>query len=81
MLAGSGIGITGAASTVVRDNLTKNVILVSSDKGKIATSSVTIDSIGNSGGGGTTVPDYNLTPNKVVYQMLRDKLFHPRHQA
>ena len=34
MLAGSGLGITGAASTAVRDNLTKNVILVSNDKGK-----------------------------------------------
>ena len=75
MLAGNGIGITGAASTVVRDNLTKNVILVSNDKGKIAASSVTLDSIVNGGGGGTTVPDYNLTP------MLRDKMFHPRHQA
>ena len=34
MLAGSGSSITGAASTVVRDNLTKNVVFVSSNKGK-----------------------------------------------
>ena len=34
MLAGNGFGITGAASTVVRDNLTKNFVLVSNDKGK-----------------------------------------------
>ena len=60
MLAGRGIGITGAASTVVRDHLTKNVILVSNDTGNIAASSVTIDSIVNSGGGGTTVPYYNI---------------------
>ena len=29
MLAGSGSSITGAASTVFRDNLNKNVVLVS----------------------------------------------------
>ena len=34
MLAGSGIGITGDASTVVHDTLIKNVVLISNDKGK-----------------------------------------------
>ena len=35
MLAGKGSSsITGAASTVARDNLAKNVVLVSNDKGK-----------------------------------------------
>jgi hypothetical protein len=33
MLAGSGSSITGAASTVVRDNLNKNVARVSNNKG------------------------------------------------
>ena len=32
MLAGNGLGITGAASTVARDNLTKNIIVVSNEK-------------------------------------------------
>ena len=45
MLAGTGSSITGAASTVARDNLTKNVILVSNSKGKIAASSVSIDAL------------------------------------
>ena len=34
MLVGSGSSITGVASTVVRDNLDKNVALVSNSKGK-----------------------------------------------
>jgi cyclophilin family peptidyl-prolyl cis-trans isomerase len=67
MLAGSGIGITGAASTVVRDNLTKNVVLISNDKGKIAPSSLSINQLqGVITGGATTITDYDLTPNKVV---------------
>lgn len=67
MLAGSGIGITGAASTVVRDNLTKNVVLISNDKGKIAPSSLSINQLqGTIVGGATTITDYDLTPNKVV---------------
>ena len=67
MLAGSGIGITGAASTVVRDNLTKNVVLTSNDKGKIAPSSLSINQLqGTIVGGATTITDYDLTPNKVV---------------
>jgi hypothetical protein len=67
MLAGSGIGITGAASTVVRDNLAKNVVLVSNDKGKIAASPLSINSFQSVvTGGATTITDYDLTPNKVV---------------
>ena len=67
MLAGNGIGITGAASTVVRDNLAKNVVLVSNDKGKIAASPLSINSFqGIIVGGATTITDYDLTPNKVV---------------
>ena len=34
MLAGSGSSIAGAASTVVRDNLKRNVVLVSNNTGK-----------------------------------------------
>ena len=45
MLAGSGFNITGAASTVTRVNLPSNVVLVSNDRGKIAASSLTVDSI------------------------------------
>jgi hypothetical protein len=50
MLAGTGSSITGSASTVVRYNLTKNVILVSNSRGNIAASSVSIDALqgGNS---------------------------------
>ena len=67
MLAGNGFGITGAASTVARDNLTSNVVLVSNGRGKIAASSLTVNSIqGIITGGATTIIDYNLTPNKAV---------------
>ena len=67
MLAGNGFGITGAASTVARDNIPKNVVLVSNDRGKIAASSLTVNSIqGIITGGATTIIDYNLTPNKAV---------------
>ena len=67
MLSGSGIGITGAASTVVRDNLAKNVVLVSNNKGKIAASSLSLNNLqGVIVGGATTITDYNLTANKVV---------------
>ena len=38
MLAGNVFGITGAASTVARDILPKNVALVSNGRGKIAAS-------------------------------------------
>ena len=66
MLSGGGIGITGAASTVVRDNLAKNVVLVSNNKGNIAASSLSINSFQSVvTGGATTIADYNLTPNKV----------------
>ena len=67
MLAGNGFGITGAASTVARDNLPSNVVLVSTDKGKIAASSLTVNSIqGIITGGATTIVDFNLAPNKAV---------------
>ena len=45
MLAGSGASITGAASTVVRDNLTKNVVLASKGKRKIAASPLSISQL------------------------------------
>ena len=45
MLAGTGSSITGAASTVVRDNLITNVILVSNTKGKIAASPLVISQL------------------------------------
>jgi Cu/Ag efflux protein CusF len=67
MLAGTAGVITGAASTVARDNLPKNVVVVSNDKGKIAGSSLSLNAIqGVIIGGATTITDYNLTPNKVV---------------
>ena len=67
MLAGSSSSITGAASTVVRDNLTKIFDLVSNKKGKIAASNVSLSSLQSViTGGATTAIDYNLTPNKVV---------------
>ena len=67
MLAGNGFGITGAASTVAHDNITSNAVLVSNGRGKLAASSLTVNSIqGIITGGATTIIDYNLTPNKAV---------------
>ena len=67
MLARSGSSITGAASTVVRDNLPNNVVLLSNNKGKLAASPLSISQLqGGITGGATTITDYNLTPNKVV---------------
>ena len=59
MLAGSGLSITGAASTITRDNLPKNIVVISDNVGKIAHSSVSIDDL-------QTIPGGTLTPNKVV---------------
>ena len=68
MLTGNGVAITGAASTVVRDNLLNDVLLVSNDKGKLAASSIRVNSINAliAGGGGGTPINHNLTPNKAV---------------
>ena len=67
MLAGSGSSITGAASTVVRDNLAKNVVLVSNNKGDIAASPLSTSQLPSVlTGGATTIIDYNLTTSKVV---------------
>ena len=75
MLAGSASSITGAASTVVRDNLTKNVVLVSNSKGKKAASPLPISQLqGVITGGATTSIDYNLTPNKVVVSEAEGKI-------
>ena len=75
MLAGSGASITGAALTVVCDNLTKNVVLVSNYKGKIAASPLSTSQLqGVITGGATTVVDYNLTPNKVVVSDAEGKI-------
>ena len=75
MLAGNGIGRTGVASTVVRDNLNKNVVLVSNSKGKIAASNVSISSLQRViTGGATTIIDYDLTPNKVVVSDVDGKV-------
>ena len=55
MLA-SGSTITGAASTIVRDNLPSNVVLVSNEDGKVASSSLSINGIqGIIQGGATTI--------------------------
>ena len=66
MLA-SGSTITGAASTIVKDNLPSNVVLVSNEDGKVASSSLSLNNLqGVIIGGATTITDANLTPNKVV---------------
>ena len=81
MLVGSGIGITGAASTVVRDNLAKNVILVSNNKGKIAASTLSINNFQPIvTGGATTITDYILTANKVVISDDNGKMVHRPYQ-
>ena len=68
MLAGNGLGITGAASTVARDNLPKKIIVVSNDKGNIAASPISIHQLQTSiGGGATTIINNDLTPSKVVF--------------
>ena len=59
MLVGSGLSITGAASTVVRDDLPANIVVISDSAGKISHSSVSIDDLQTISGG-------TLTPNKVV---------------
>ena len=67
MLAGSGSSITGAASTVVRGNLTRDVVLVSNNTGNIAASPLSISQLqGGSTGGASTTTAHNLAPNKVV---------------
>ena len=44
-----------------------NVVLISSTKGEVATSNVSLSSLQSViTGGATTIIDYNLTPNKVV---------------
>ena len=74
-MAGNGIGITGAASTVVRENLTNNVVLVTNNKGQIAASPLSISQLqGVITGGATTIIDYNLTPNKVVVSDVDGKI-------
>ena len=45
MLAGRGLSITGAASTVVRDDLAINKVVVSDNAGKISSANVSIDDI------------------------------------
>ena len=66
-MVGSGSSVTGAASTVVRDNLTNNVVLASSNKRKIAAAPLSISQLqGVITGGATTIIDYNPTPNKGV---------------
>ena len=68
MLAGNGVAITGAASTVARDNRLHAVLIVSNDKGKLAASSIRDNRINAliAGGGGGTPINHNLTPNKAV---------------
>ena len=66
MLA-SGSTITGAASTIVKDNLPSNVVWVSNEDGKVASSSLSINGIqGIVVGGATTITDKNLTPDKKL---------------
>ena len=63
----SGSTITGAASTIIRDNLLSNVVLVSVEDGKVASFSLSINGIqGIIQGCATTITDETLTRNKVV---------------
>ena len=74
-MAGKWFGITGAASTVARDNIQSNVVLVSNKRGNIAASSLTVNSIqGTITGGATTIVDYNLAPNKAVISDANGKV-------
>ena len=75
MQAGFASAITGAASTVVRDNLTKNVVLISNDNGKIAPSAVSISQLqGVINGGASSIVDYDLIANKVVISDAEGKI-------
>ena len=75
MLAGNGGAITGAASTIVCDYLSKNVVVVTNNNGKIAASSLTVSSIqGVITGGATTIVDFNLTPNKAAISYANGKV-------
>ena len=75
MLAGNGSAITGAASTVARDNLPQNVVIVSNDKGKTAAASLSGNEMqGIITSGATTIIDYNLTPNKAVISSVDGKV-------
>ena len=77
MLAGSGFNITGAASTVTRVNLPSNVVLVSNDRGKIAASSLTVDSIQGIINGETTYSkteiDNMVYTQSVINALLTEK--------
>ena len=58
MLAGSSSAITGAASTVVRDNLNRKVVLISINKESIAASNVPVSQLQSViTGGATTIID------------------------
>ena len=75
MLAGNGFGITGAASTVARDNLPSNAVLVSNNRGKLAASSLTVNTVqGIRTGGATCIVDCNLAPNKAVISDANGKV-------
>ena len=45
MLAGSGVSITWTASTVIRDDLPLNKVVISDNNGKISSANVSIDDI------------------------------------
>ena len=45
MLAGSNIGITGAASSIIRDDLPINKVVISDSAGKISSANLSIDDI------------------------------------
>ena len=75
MLAGNGSIITCGASTPIRDNLPRNVALVSNDKGNISASTLSVNQIqGVISGGATTIIDYNLTANKALISSSEGKV-------
>ena len=74
-ISGSGSSITGAASTVARDNLTKNDALVSNNEGNAATLTLSVSQLqGVITSGATIITDYNVTPNKVVVSYADGKI-------
>ena len=43
MLYGSGLRVTGGANSVTRNNISKNIVLISDDKGNLASSTVSVN--------------------------------------
>ena len=73
MLAGSGLTITGAASTVVRGDLAINKVVVSDNAGKISSANVSIDDI-ISGSGINLNNYYNKSETDLRLNVKQDNI-------